>query len=304
MRRKAIKLASQTIVVSLPIKWIKKQDIKKGEELNIEEKNNILEISKSSESRKKTKLFLDLTNTSTEFNKIVASAFKAGYDEIEIKFESYEKLENIYDLIRKKLPSFGINRQDKNTLVLESIYDDTHREFNQGLNRFLTIISHLGHETLEATEKIDFEWSKKNTLIKEEPDNLANFLRRNINLNIQADFKRTAPLYTIIEMLLYTADIFRDINIFIYKNKIKINKDILDSLKDLVEYYDEFLILFKNFSIEKCSDFSLKKEKIEKKIEKIILKKSSWKEKRLSELLERLFISINEVYGPTITMYI
>ena len=44
MKRKAIQLANQTLVISMPSKWVKEQGIKKGDEIDVEEKGKRLMI--------------------------------------------------------------------------------------------------------------------------------------------------------------------------------------------------------------------------------------------------------------------
>ena len=53
MKRKAIQLASQTIVVSLPAKWVRQQGIKKGDEIDVEERGKELVIGNKMPNKKK-----------------------------------------------------------------------------------------------------------------------------------------------------------------------------------------------------------------------------------------------------------
>ena len=44
MKRKLVKLGESTIMISLPQKWINKFNLKKGDEIELEEKDNMIEI--------------------------------------------------------------------------------------------------------------------------------------------------------------------------------------------------------------------------------------------------------------------
>ncbi|MFC1723694.1 AbrB/MazE/SpoVT family DNA-binding domain-containing protein, partial [Nanoarchaeota archaeon] len=50
MRRKAIKLATNTLVISLPSKWAQRNNIIKGSELELDEKGSYLILKKSKSS--------------------------------------------------------------------------------------------------------------------------------------------------------------------------------------------------------------------------------------------------------------
>ena len=89
MQRKVIKQGTNTLMVSLPVKWTKKTGITKGDYLNLLEDQNTLLISKG-ETRtiiKKTEIKIKSTYKNTLIRAIIGNLYKKGYDQIEIKID-------------------------------------------------------------------------------------------------------------------------------------------------------------------------------------------------------------------------
>ena len=301
MKRKAIQLAHQTLVISLPSKWVKQEGIEKGDEIDISQSSHNLVISKQGEIPHK-KLNMDLCETGVKGIRIIDLAFKAGYDEIEVRFSSHEDLRNIDRFMRVRMPTFNIKYQTKNSLIIEKVYNDNSEKFSDILKRFLVILDQIAHETLEAFKKNDSEWLKQIILIQEEPDRLANILRRNINLDLEIPYKRPAPLYVIIEMLLFTAGIYREICSLVSSQKIKPRKETIRLLGKYVKYQEEFFDLFYGFSIKKSTEFHEKRANYREEL-KLFSPKSA-QEKKLIELFSRLIESLFELDVPLVTLKI
>ena len=86
MKRKVIQIAESTQLISIPRQWGKKYNIKKGDELEVIEKDNVLEI-----STKRTDQEMEITLDVTDLDKtciayIVRSAYRRGYDIIKVVF--------------------------------------------------------------------------------------------------------------------------------------------------------------------------------------------------------------------------
>src|SRR3989338_6218480 len=86
MKRKVIQIADSTQLVSIPRQWSKKYNVKKGDELEVTEKDNVLEIS----TEKKTNLLeieLDITGLDkTTLVYAIRSAYCRGFDVIKVRF--------------------------------------------------------------------------------------------------------------------------------------------------------------------------------------------------------------------------
>ena len=84
MRRKVIFLAGKTGVISLPTKWLKSYDIKKGDELELTEILDGILISKpQAHPEKKTEINIDGINDRLLF-RYLNSFYKQGFTEIKV----------------------------------------------------------------------------------------------------------------------------------------------------------------------------------------------------------------------------
>src|SRR3989338_9839204 len=88
MKRSVIQIANSTQLISLPRKWSQKYNIQKGDELEIEEQGNRLNVSinKGIELLSKE---IDVTGLDrTTILYYLQSLYRMGYDEIHVKFQN------------------------------------------------------------------------------------------------------------------------------------------------------------------------------------------------------------------------
>ena len=142
MKRSVIQLAGRTSVISLPSKWIQKYGVKKGDELELEEKENGLFIAtKNFPSIKKAVLDARALNPRT-LRWALSGLHKSGYDEIEVLYEKKETLNVVQNLLRNIFVGFAVMDQNSKKFLLKSISADVEREFDPVLRRaFLITIS-------------------------------------------------------------------------------------------------------------------------------------------------------------------
>jgi phosphate uptake regulator len=126
MKRKLIKQASQAVTVTLPIGWIRDNNLKSGEEVDFEVRENDLIIS----SGKKTvgnsiKLDISEMPKNTKYN-LINAAYAAGVDKIKLEIK------------RSDYPNFNVN-------IGYAIVDQNERQL---------IIKDIGGNSVENLEEI------------------------------------------------------------------------------------------------------------------------------------------------------
>src|SRR3989344_1049069 len=100
MKRKLIKLGTGSLLVSIPTKIVEKYNLKKGQELEIEDNNGTITL--KYESTKEIKKYtLDTTKSDYFSPRILKFIYKTGADEIKIIFNKTE----IYNAIEKEISS-------------------------------------------------------------------------------------------------------------------------------------------------------------------------------------------------------
>lgn len=296
MRRKLIQHGLSSLTISLPRKWVKEHNLKKSDEIELDELKEKLIISAQKHYEHK-KIEVDISNSEPMIRKIIGATFKAGYDEINIKFNSFEELKTVQDLMREQFSGFEIINQSKNSVLIKNVSLPNFEEFNNILRRFFFVLNNMTSEVSDAANKNDFNWLKNITLMKIETDKYADYCRRAINMGFEAEFKRSAPLYTIIEQLEKVVDRYKDLCEYIYSNKINVDEKTKQFLKNLSEFQKLFCNLFYKYETSKIVDFGKKKEILQKELDKISLNCSK-KETKIITLLDRILNLIFDLNGP------
>src|SRR3990167_8185350 len=103
MKRKVVKQGAATLMVSLPSKWAKKYNLKKGDEINIEELDNNLVLSKESVSGKR-RTSINLTNhTESAIRTAITNTYRAGYDLVTVQFGTEHQYRALLNTMRNNL---------------------------------------------------------------------------------------------------------------------------------------------------------------------------------------------------------
>jgi len=245
MKRKAIQLANKTLVISLPAKWVKERGVKKGDEIEVEEREGkiIVSIQKEPEEIKK---IINLDDYGIMQNRVILSQYLRGVDELEIKFS---KPHQIKEKIVNKLIGFEIIKQTPNSITFKDLSGFSNQDISQIIKRIFLIIESMGFELLESIEK-----NQKNLEhiieIDKETNKMAYYAIR--ILSKQGFGRSKEILYSIILCLESIGDKYREIARKITENKIKLTKKDLKNIK----ITNEFFILFKNLF------FDVKNEKL------------------------------------------
>ena len=99
MRRKLIKQGNDALTITIPAKWLKNKSLKSGDEVEINEQEQDLLISGTGEAELKTKQIFLETVSANHLRSLISSAYKAGYDQINIKSKEQLKLSLINEII-------------------------------------------------------------------------------------------------------------------------------------------------------------------------------------------------------------
>jgi phosphate uptake regulator len=296
MRRKLIQHGLSSLTVSLPSKWVKKNNLKKSDEIELEEQNERLIISTEKHYAHK-KIEIDITDSQPMIRKIIGATFKSGYDEVNITFKSYDELKTVQDLMREQFSGFEITNQTRDTITIKNISKTGFEEFSTILRRFFYILNQMASEVSEAINKNDTNWLKNITLMKVESDKYADYCRRAINMGFETEFKRVAPLYTIIEQLEKIVDRYKEMCDYISSNNIKVDAKIKSFMKELSEFQALFHKLFYKYELTMMIEFGRKKEILQKELDRISLNCAK-NEIKIVTLLDRILNLTFDLNGP------
>ncbi|MBW2992545.1 AbrB/MazE/SpoVT family DNA-binding domain-containing protein [Candidatus Woesearchaeota archaeon] len=263
MKRKVIQIAESTQLVSLPRKWAQKNNIKKGDEIEISEEGNRLVV--SVEKMPELKLIeLDLEGLDrTSILYVIRSAYKMGYDEMHLKFNTptakhyrIGKEEKVISIIHEevnRLAGIEIIQQKENFCIVKQLSAVSMNEFDTALRRIFLLLKDIINDMVKGMEKndkvlIETVEEKHDTITK-----FVSFCLRLLNKYGYKDSSKTAVLYHIISTVDKIVDAIKyaERELMTYEQRLK--KETIDGAKEIEKSIAAYCDLFYKFDFKKAS---------------------------------------------------
>ncbi len=146
MQRKVNQIGPSTLMVSLPSKWVKEHNVKKGDALEVLEDGKSLHIytEKNNIEAKKVHVKLEQENAALA-RYYLAAAYRSGADEIEIHLskntirnDKEGKDEDVHDFLQRAMENFigmGIIRNTPSLYIVKELATIKEQEFDTTLRR-------------------------------------------------------------------------------------------------------------------------------------------------------------------------
>ena len=179
MRRKTIQLAHKTLVISLPAKWVKRCEIKKGDELDVEQNKNELKISLPKPQIKKSKT-INADVWGRLLSRYLVSLYHQGFSEFEIRYDAPEMLKRIQTATAHMI-GFEMVKQTKNFVVIRDITGPSDEEFSTILRRLFLLVLDVFQDGIEAIKTDDKKQIQTLILKDVEINKFSHFCLRKIN---------------------------------------------------------------------------------------------------------------------------
>lgn len=179
MKRRIIKQGHNTLTLTLPADWVKKLNLKSGDEIDILEKENALILNTSCNHKEKF-CEIDIRGFSVPLLwRYIQSAYRSGCDEIRILFDSsideytdayhYYTTQFEYSKLGEKIPpkpaiamlqdimnrfiGVDIMESGKGYCVIRELAEVSTKQFEQSLRRIFLVILQLFDIVINAIEK-------------------------------------------------------------------------------------------------------------------------------------------------------
>ena len=302
MKRKVIQLAHKTLVVSLPSKWAKNYGVKKGAELEVEDRGQQIIFSTSTSSNFE-KAKIDATNMNPEALKrwVLSSLHKTGYNEIEIFYKNPTIIEVIQNTIKELLIGFAIVEQRSNSCVIRVVAEEQEKEFDSILRRAFLVTKSMGEGIYSCVKNKDPS-GLKNLLVLEKTNNqLTNFCERILNKKGYKDDRKRSFAYVVAWNLEKVCDDYANVCKLLMEEP-KTSSQTLEMIKKANHYFAKYYKLFYEFDMNKLSELQKGKNEFGKKT-LIMLRRASPSEAmilcKLNDFIEKTsdfsasFIALN-----------
>lgn len=141
MRRKIMLHGPSSLTISLPAKWVKEKNLKKGDEIDLIEEDKGLLVSPVLRNREIKKINLKLAGMDSETQRDVLLALhKKGYDEIKLSYEDPRTAKDIHSMLNELNLGFEIIRQGSNSLVIGNVSNPESEQFDNLFRRVFRIV--------------------------------------------------------------------------------------------------------------------------------------------------------------------
>jgi phosphate uptake regulator len=271
MKRKVIQIADKTFVVSLPNDWVRQWGIKKGEEIDVQEKGPRLIVS-TAEPRQLRKKGIDVSNaTERTLRWLLSSLHKKGYDEIEVHTENPEHAIIIDQLLKDLFLGFAVVHCSGSQCVVRSLSKELDDQLDVIVRRAFLVTLALAEQSLQMAKRKKLDDLQHILDLEKTNNQLTNFCERILNKRGLDDPVKTSFLYVIMWNLEKIADEYKYICEYLAKkNKISPETaDVFEKVNGLLRKYYE---LFYSFKIEKLSELSEEFKSVKQEAEKVLAK--------------------------------
>jgi phosphate uptake regulator len=287
------------MTISLPATWIKKFSLREGDELNIDEIGNKIEITTGKASGE-NKAELDASELGIFTKNDLSHLYILGYDEIIIHFKDEEVLKQIKERVPDCI-GYEIIDQTENKIVIKSISSALEEEFDNILRKVFLILKEMSENIYEALSKKEFERLKQIRDMETINNKFTSFLLRLLTKKGYAKQNRTLQAYDMVQNLERLADEYKYLCDSLMNSKKPIDKEALKLLKEINEYYNIFYQLYYKFEPEKRITIYKKRTLLENAALELLKKnKESVLSHHLISLIEKIYNAAGSYFAIAI----
>jgi len=304
MKRKVIKQGHNTLTITLPTKWAKKNKISAGDELDVsEEGNGIIVSSKHKDRQLSAEVYVK--KPKRLISRHIFNLYRRGVDEIKVRYDDPIIIKDINSYL-PLLMGFEITQQSKDFSILKSFHKINEEEFKNALRRYLLITKSIAEETYTALKGHSFDELEGIIELEKAQNRLYMYLCRVINMRGSYILEYPTFVYLIIHMYEDIADDYKYICKYFLERKKKIPRLSGPTLRMMKEV-NESLDLLYNFYYK--YDLDTGRRIIEEKKRLIIigldlLEKVPKHEIRIIHILNNLIVKIYRTVSPIFGMKI
>lgn len=266
MKRKIMKIADTTYVVSLPLKWARENNVKKGDEIELEINGIDINLSIRAKEIKKSIFSKDLKNNLRTGQSYITSLYRKGVEEIDFKYNDPDYIKQIQKCISEQTIGLEIVKNSVNSCKIIDFSGKKDDEFDNTLRRSWLLLLGMAEEISELIEKKDFLSLERIYFQDKNINKFTNYCLRNLQEKnrIFRSYKSTV-LYHFIRCLEELGDEYHNFSEYIK------NKKQFDNTKNLTELNNvlrEFYELFYKYSDDGLEELFNKTKKIRHDLEK------------------------------------
>ncbi len=307
MNRKINLVGKNTLTVSIPSEWAKRQGIKKGDDVQIEEKGSVLEI--SSQNRrpgKQVSLAIDRMDRSTLVS-CLRHYYRFGADTIALHFKNPQgysaRLRKTVPLISmvtdeaSRLMGMEMTEQRENEYIIRCVIDEGKVDFDTFFRKIFFLVMHAFKTLSDCAEN-----RNRAAEIRQDHNSITrcvNYCIRSLHKFNSHDPNKTAVLVSILESLEFIVDIMDNASKRI-DAEARLTCNFSSEVEKMRALFEEFTSLHYAFSMKKVEAINTARIDIEAGISKN--KKFTADETAILNQISAILIGIRNMVGLTVVL--
>lgn len=291
-------------MVSLPSKWCKANQVKKGDEVEVAVQDNALSISTKEQPIKLSRATIDISKLSINITKRLLFVYhKAGYDEIEIFFTDAKQLRPVLNKIQTMLVGYEVIEQSSRRCLIKYLTGDGSPDKENVIRRLFLVLLSFAEECQKAITERRIKDIEELFILEDTINRLSNLIERLINKESNKTNK-SIFLYLIIWVLESMGDDYRDLcKQFIIRKKIgKWNPALEELFRKVNSLLRSYYECYYQFSLEQIDSIAAKQHALSKELEEYQPKTDE--ERILLIHLIKINGRVENLLGSTIGLYI
>jgi len=266
MKRKIIRLGRKdraSHLVSMPTSWLKKYNLKQGDEVDVDFLGNDIVVKASKGLAVPKEVTIDVTGFEYAYLwRLLNALYTSGVDVIRLKFEK----DTIYDhRIHKEVKLLDVVRQHvqtcmgmeveeikKNSCVIRQFSTVIEEEFEHAFSKTYFIFLQMFENTVSLLKHYDTEKLSLMEMLDSDLDKFTKFCVRVCNKKGYKDYRRTFYVDDLLGRTESLGDLLDSICRWELKPKLKVHPKLVSVFESYLELYREF---YKPFHKYKREDF-------------------------------------------------
>ncbi len=216
MKRKVARIGPSTLMVSLPSKWCKENNIQKGREIELDYgENNSLIIGASQPEKKIKEITVDLSKFKYYPRHLVAAAYKTGYDKIIAKYSSEKEKKDVESLFGYSCLGYTVLEETKDTFVIKDLAEINEKEFEAVLRKLFFLYTEVAGNALEFVKTGNRDKLAELISNRRTSNKYTDYCRRIINKNLPINYKYPAIIFYLLEQMETITKAYQNLSLFI-----------------------------------------------------------------------------------------
>ena len=306
MKRKVIQIAESTQLISLPRKWAKEHNVKKGDELDVQEEGNSIIIKVQPGEEKVETAILDVTKAGGMLQRCIDALYIKGVDEIKIIYGAREQFDEVLKAVSRTTIGFEVIEQGESYCVIKNVSGYL-EEFDSLLRRCFLLTLSMADDGISLIKSRQYAQLSNLLPLEATNNRLTIVCRRMINKGGRHGYKKIGPLYSVVSELESVADLYKYAFTYMIehdKPNVKIRNEVIELYKNTNDLLRQLYQRFYKFDLNDVAKFKETRNDIVNKAHRLFKAKLQPEEIVLLHQLLTITTIVFEVHVDVMAMFI